>query len=53
MVYRWVDGSSLSDYSRSWRVWNEYTDQPCFAAEFDSVIDAHCNDIESLALAVE
>ncbi len=53
MVYRWVDGSSLSDYSRSWRAWNEFTDQPCFAAEFDSVIDAHCNDVESLASAVE
>ena len=53
VVYRWVDGSSLSDYSRSWRAWNEYTDSLDFAAEFDAVIDAHCSDTESLASAVE
>ncbi len=53
VVYRWVDGSSLSDYSRSWRAWNEFTDSPDFAAEFDAVIDAHCTDTESLASAVE
>ncbi len=52
-VYRWVDGSSLSDYSKSWRAWNEYTDRPEFAADFDAVIDAHAHDVESLSSVVE
>ncbi len=52
-VYRWVDGTSLADYSHSWRSWNAHTDSPDFAAEFTAIIDSHVGDIESLATAVE
>lgn len=30
-VYRWVEGSSLADYSCSWRAWNKRTDSEQFA----------------------
>ena len=52
-VYRWVDGTSLADYSHSWRAWNRYTDSPGFAGEFDAIIDAHAHDLDALASAVE
>ncbi len=52
-VYRWVDGTSLADYSHSWRAWNRYTDSPGFASEFESIIDQHAHDLDALASAVE
>ncbi len=52
-VYRWIDGSRLDDYSVSWRAWNEYTANSNFAADFQSVIDANRNNVESLAAAAE
>jgi hypothetical protein len=52
-VYRWVDGTRLSNYSHSWRAWSEYTDNPAFAAAFNAVIAAHTADVDQLSLAVE
>ncbi len=52
-VYRWVDGTNLADYSHSWRAWNRYSDSLGFASEFEAVIDAHADDLDALASAVE
>ncbi len=52
-VYRWVDGTSLADYSHSWRAWNRHSDSPAFAGEFEAIIDANAHDLDALAAAVE
>jgi hypothetical protein len=31
-VYRWVDGTRLTDYSCSWRAWEKRTDEPDFVS---------------------
>jgi hypothetical protein len=52
-VYRWVDGSSLADYSHTWRAWNRHTDTTEFAAAFTAVLDTHVGDVELLSSRVE
>jgi hypothetical protein len=52
-VYRWVDGSSLADYSHTWRAWNRHTDSPEFAAAFTAVLDTHVGDQDLLTSRVE
>jgi hypothetical protein len=47
-VYRWVDGSSLADYSHTWRAWNTHTDTSEFAAAFTAVLDTHVGDLDIL-----
>lgn len=48
LVYKWVEGSSLADYSHSWRAWNRYTDSPEFALAFHAIIDAHVGNVDQL-----
>jgi hypothetical protein len=52
-VYRWVEGSSLTDYSSSWVSWCKRTDTPEFADAFAAVVDSHQHDVDALATAVE
>ena len=52
-VYRWVEGTRLSDYSHSWVAWSRYTDTPDFATEFTAVVNSFNGDIDALADKVE
>lgn len=52
-VYKWVEGTSLSSYSESWRAWNRHTDTESFAQAFHAIIDQHESDVEQLATATE
>jgi hypothetical protein len=53
IVYRWVDGTSLSDYSTSWVAWSEHTAKPAFGAAFNEVLSSNPTDVDALSLAVE
>jgi hypothetical protein len=52
-VYRWIEGTRLSDYSVSWRAWAEHTNSITFAVDFDAIVKQHAQDIDALSLAVE
>lgn len=52
-MYRWVEGTRLTDYSHSWRAWQQYTDTAAFVSAFNAVIDSHPDDVDALATAVE
>lgn len=53
MVYRWVDGTRLTDYSWSWRAWEQRTDTAEFADALTAIVDAQHVDVDALAFAVE
>jgi hypothetical protein len=52
-VYRWVDGTRLTDYSCSWRAWEKHTDSDDFVTPLTAIVDAPHADVDALALAVE
>jgi hypothetical protein len=53
VVYRWIDGTRLTDYSCSWRAWEQRTDTAEFAAALTAIVDAPHRDVDALAFAVE
>lgn len=52
-VYRWVDGTSLSDYAVSWQKWRSHTDSQDFAVQFQTILDTWQGDIDALSDKVE
>ena len=52
-MYRWVDGTRLSNYAQSWIAWSEYTAKPAFAASFAAVLASHDADVDDMSVAVE
>jgi hypothetical protein len=52
-VYRWVDGTRLSNYSHSWRAWSQHTATPEFAQQFSVVLTTHAASVDDMAFAVE
>lgn len=53
VVYRWVDGTSLSNYSDSWRAWEQHTDTQEFAQKLSDVANCHVGNIDELSHNVE
>lgn len=48
-----MEGTSLADYSTSWRTWQNHTDDPRFAARLANIVESNGHDVERMHACVE
>jgi hypothetical protein len=53
IIYKWVEGSDIKDYSKSAQNWNDFTGNEDFIYDFRKLVESTSSTNEDRAEAVE